>query len=677
MAEMDSVSSMLSLSTSQMPYISKHLRTGMTTLLETLRHTSKLEKTSSPREGKEEEPAELLCKITETIPQEPVKLIGATKLQVYEKSALADWLSNTTKDPASGETVKGMDDYMDATADVCDWVEDHLHLPEAHHWMLVRLSSHMSAEQRATIHMHTLSALLEGVSPRMVGEMVMHKVRRVTPREVRFAGTTGFYSQNTSFKRIEFDPISTLPPPKLDDGLAELLKVPGVYWAKECQDGRGLVVVAVVRFLSDECVTAVKHVWETSMQGCPPLVVLEMRPQPAFSFKRTPAMRIEATNWWKANTGLVQELLQKHPRVVTAFIDQPVRHGRALDEIALVLFVDVKGFIPLDDTPLPTEVAGLKTDVQSGSISALASTTAHPNAWDPDCPKCFIGRSVGSERRQSAAAGHLTDGPGTLGAVVTKNGEHYGLTCAHVVKDNKYVISPSPFDQVHKRKIPHVAFKLDVVETCTLLDAALIRCSGVAEGPRAPCDAAACWTPTTNEQRPGDDNDDGKTSRFHQSGRHALLPLASGGTYQYFGRTSGQCSVEFVLSQEAMLKKFTTTHNNDDNNNNNNNNNADNAATTDNTCCDYYQTRLLMTTTGTGVESLRPREGDSGSVVWQVQPADSSLDGVGLLCCQLKDNPDYPSRYLFATPIEPVLHKFGCEFARSPELPPLCGETST
>jgi len=59
-----------------------------------------------------------------------MKLIGTETLHVYEKVALAQWLTHTKKDPSSGKTVTSMEDYMDATADVRAWLEAHLHLPE-------------------------------------------------------------------------------------------------------------------------------------------------------------------------------------------------------------------------------------------------------------------------------------------------------------------------------------------------------------------------------------------------------------------------------------------------------------------------------------------------------------------------------------------------------------------
>lgn len=104
---------------------------------------------------------------------------------------------------------------------------------------------------------------------------------------------------------------------------------------------------------------------------------------------------------------------------MAAFIDPPIRHGRVLPELALVLVVDVKGYIPIDDTPLPVEVEGLKTDVRAGIVSAMASNPhhSHPNAWDPRLPKCYIGRSVGPESSYSEHGDKLTAHPGTIGAV--------------------------------------------------------------------------------------------------------------------------------------------------------------------------------------------------------------------------------------------------------------------
>jgi len=167
--------------------------------------------------------------------------------------------------------------------------------------MLVRLSTHKSIGE-----LQTVSEMLKSLpSPKVVGEVLMHKVRRVTPQEVHFSGTVRFFSRNSTFKRVEFDPLATTHPceNKLQDGLIDHLRnIPGVYWAKECKDGRGMVVVAVaVRMWSDACVDAVRQVWESSIQGCLPLVVLEMTPQRIFALNRTTAMRTEAVAWWAMN----------------------------------------------------------------------------------------------------------------------------------------------------------------------------------------------------------------------------------------------------------------------------------------------------------------------------------------------------------------------------------------
>jgi len=82
---------------------------------------SKEDAISPSKETKEEEDdPEVRCVLTGTIPQDPVKLCGANTLRVYEKSALAEHLSNTATDPASGEIVQGMEAYVGAIAYVMD-----------------------------------------------------------------------------------------------------------------------------------------------------------------------------------------------------------------------------------------------------------------------------------------------------------------------------------------------------------------------------------------------------------------------------------------------------------------------------------------------------------------------------------------------------------------------------
>lgn len=89
-----------------------------------------------------------------------------------------------------------------------------------------------------------------------------------------------------------------------------------------------------------------------------------------------------------------------------------------------------KGYIPVGEYPLPTEMCALQTHVESGTVVSIAGPSTRA-IYQQDKP-VFIGMSIGVP---SSKAGN--PGPGTLGAFLsTSEGSVFAATARHVLTEN-------------------------------------------------------------------------------------------------------------------------------------------------------------------------------------------------------------------------------------------------
>ncbi|XP_045208642.1 uncharacterized protein LOC123560535 [Mercenaria mercenaria] len=89
-------------------------------------------------------------------------------------------------------------------------------------------------------------------------------------------------------------------------------------------------------------------------------------------------------------------------------------------ELCIVLYVHVKGFLPLNEKPFPTKLEKYPVDVREGIFT-------------------LCGGPYDYHRNVKMGCGIRGEGPGTLGAFVEfeNDGNLYGITCAHVVFGNE------------------------------------------------------------------------------------------------------------------------------------------------------------------------------------------------------------------------------------------------
>ncbi|XP_045208643.2 uncharacterized protein LOC123560536 [Mercenaria mercenaria] len=89
-------------------------------------------------------------------------------------------------------------------------------------------------------------------------------------------------------------------------------------------------------------------------------------------------------------------------------------------QLCIVLYVHVKGYVPLEEKPFPTQIGKYPVDVREGIFTLCRG----PNDYHE---KLKMGCVIRGENQ------------GTLGAFIEieNDGDIYGITCAHVVFDNK------------------------------------------------------------------------------------------------------------------------------------------------------------------------------------------------------------------------------------------------
>lgn len=568
----------------------------------------------------EQEDPDVLCQIGKVeIPGEPLKLRNMLRPIVYEKADLIQALSQKSNDPVTGVPVQ-ISDYEDASQDVFHWVENNLHRAESHQWMCKRLS--------------------KALSPKQAGEAVMQLVRHTDQNfQLKCGENTARYVKNESSLRLDFD-ICLAGSKK--NAMAAIENLRGVLWVNECFDMRGkefgtIVAVAVNCFRDDLVNQIMSLARNNQLQGT--ITIFHMN---VFVPKipRTEEQYRSAKTWWAENLESVRELLTQNPQVECAFLDPMIRRGKVLSKkIALVLVVAYKGYVPCNSALLPTQHKGLPIDVRSGFGSLISgaglaspkSHPAHPMANNPQLLSTYIGQSVGDVKA------------GSIGGIVRRKGKTYALSAAHVMDGNDRLRAPATRDRSSHISDTRISLRCLTVKEAKrgahlyqghlyYLDAVLLECqgtSGLIEPQKVTeCDDA-CFIPKTAPEM--DTN-----VECSQSGETSIA--ASGKNFVYFGRTSGETKVEFVLSITAATKVALPEYENNI----------------------VYPEQLLVHS-----EMFACRGGDSGSVIWDKQD-DNTLKAVGLLWFQLAEPRTtlftLESQYLFATPIEPVLDYFGASF---------------
>lgn len=91
------------------------------------------------------------------------------------------------------------------------------------------------------------------------------------------------------------------------------------------------------------------------------------------------------------------------------------------------LYCRLKGYIPVGEAHLPSEIDGIQTDVLQGYAELLAEEIR-----------------IGSE------VGFVCERSGTLGGFVRYFGEDAFLTCAHVIVDKKFLVTKTNRPNIHK-----------------------------------------------------------------------------------------------------------------------------------------------------------------------------------------------------------------------------------
>jgi hypothetical protein len=95
-----------------------------------------------------------------------------------------------------------------------------------------------------------------------------------------------------------------------------------------------------------------------------------------------------------------------------------------------VLRVKRKGYIPVGESSLPTEICGLRTHVESGLVVSI--TGPHVRSIYQENKPLFIGMSIGVLTSQAT-----DQKAGTLGAFMsTSEGKVFAATARHVLTNN-------------------------------------------------------------------------------------------------------------------------------------------------------------------------------------------------------------------------------------------------
>ena len=139
--------------------------------------------------------------------------------------------------------------------------------------------------------------------------------------------------------------------------------------------------------------------------------------------------------------GAANAVLSGHSNVLAVFAGPQHRGDRFTGDAAIVVVVATKGFVPLGEDCLPSEMLGALVDVVAGALTHSVSNKVFPKT----ASDVKGGISIGVKKPNGGA--------GTLGILVRKAEENstvatHALTCAHVVEGlAKEIIAPAMRDR--------------------------------------------------------------------------------------------------------------------------------------------------------------------------------------------------------------------------------------
>lgn len=280
----------------------------------------------------------------------------------------------------------------------------------------------------------------------------------------------------------------------------------------------------------------------------------------------------------------------------------------------LCFIVRCKRFIRLGEVPYPNEFKNIRVDLVEGSCAQLIGTNAHLMSFHPPNPPGFVGASIGNKK-----------GFGSLGAVLTTEADDvFALTASHCLKDVEtygfYCPCPTDFPAagvvLNPEYLTEETDEVVIGDFTVTLDAAVLSAN--------------------NGQRFKARTNEADETIYFQSGKFLSLQetLGENLSLAVFGRTCG-ARFDLQLARNVTLAHVRAV--------------AAVPGVFDVQLRRFYQNQLLVQS----AQAVSPvNGGDSGSVCWKVN-ADNSLDAVGLVVCELRDNAE--PKFGVVTPMEAVI----------------------
>lgn len=578
---------------------------------------------------------DMMCCITAEIPLDPVRFKKAKAVSdVYERSALERFFQDQQsserelRDPRTCQIIESLEvDYVSAAEDVYRFVELHAREPAARDWIFRRLTKLGVPERETNV------ALLRFLESNK-GFKFDTEHYGVTPGTVlRISGGPAIF--------FTPEPVSEQ---QIHKGIELLKRMPGIRWVRWCksvESPAGMIAVEMESLTMEAPTEALVSSWAQSpfIAGLP--LVMFQRLVQTVAKLAVPLDDRGALVWWKQHERAVLDLFRVHSELLTAFVGRRVRGGKEIAEIALVLVVRCKGFVPFDESYFPTEFHSLPVDVRSGTCSHASA--AHSTALGYGKVPPYIGESIGN------------NSPGSIGGFVWVGHQQCALTAAHVVSAEKSVSVPAMRDCQQNplsflqdpRMLP---IKNTFIGPLTLHE-------GELQGMEVTVDAALLLMDPPVEAKTSfvrknyDDWEpaDETGEQYIQTCSSPLGPTVLG----YFGRTSGpifNCTkvgpahaklIEEPRSQDDTPRKHLAG---------------------ERWLVGVYQNQYLIERPGG--DSYGDLGGDSGSCLWQIDDH-NLVNPVGLVSLQASVE---SVQFITATPIQAVCTAMNCSFNCSTDL---------
>lgn len=364
---------------------------------------------------------ELRCPMTQALPLFPVR-IGSCN-QAYERLELTKFLQQkkdeqcvTTWDPVQEceitlEDFEGqLEPHVEHEQKVKKWVMEHYDAAEAKEWLIGHCYA-MSGKELLEVCRSPL------------------KLPREEKRTLKLGSVEGVIEiLRDGCYAVSYEPCLS----GLDEHLSIMKEsCRGIKWCsilRGADDGELCLVVCIYDIENSMLRDPVVEYWE--MHGILSrlkLRIIDVKPgrTPAHA-NVNPSRWKRALKWWLHHQEETTALFMNHSKLSAVFLDHPLRAGKYdTSEMALVVVVQCKGFIPPNEKPVPHCIGRIRTDVRSGTAQLVHS--AHDHAIHPQ-GKPYLGVSIG-RRGKSAVSG-------TLGPILTSGEATFGLTAHHVVSSS-------------------------------------------------------------------------------------------------------------------------------------------------------------------------------------------------------------------------------------------------